>query len=248
LRTLGAEVVAIDGGSVPLQRVLGERIGSAVAALHRDHGVDLRAGEGVTAFEGNGGVERVVTRSGAAIECDFAVVGLGVDPNVDVVAGSGIELENGIVVDERCRTNVADVYAAGDVANHAHPVFGRRIRVEHWQNARRHGAAAAHSMLGRTAPYDEVPWFWSDQYDANLQYAGHHVEWDDLVVRGSIDARDFLAFYLQAGRVQAAVAMNRGRELRHAIPLIKSGEAVDAARLGDEQTSLDDLSSAGRAL
>ncbi len=143
-------------------------------------------GEGVDAFEGDARVERVVTSSGGRrIECDLAVVGVGIEPAVDVVAGSGVEVDNGILVDELCRTNVEGIFAAGDVANHLHPLFGRRIRVEHWRNAIEHGAAAARSMLGKGVPYAEVHWFWSDQYDANIQYAGHHRAWDELVVRGS---------------------------------------------------------------
>ena len=144
-----------------------------------------------------------------------------------------MEVDNGILVDELCRTNVQGIYACGDVANHFHRVFGRRIRVEHWQNARRQGRAAALSMLGKEEPYDDVHWFWSDQFDVNLQYAGHHTERDDLVVRGSIPDRDFSAFYMKDGLMQAAVAMNRGSDVRRAMRVIKSRKPVDPALLRD---------------
>jgi 3-phenylpropionate/trans-cinnamate dioxygenase ferredoxin reductase subunit len=135
------------------------------------------------------------------------------------------------VVDEYCQTGVEGIYAAGDVANHYHPVFERRIRVEHWQNALKQGPAAARNMLGEDEPYDEIPWFWSDQYEHNLQYAGFHTEWDELVVRGSMEERNFVAFYRRYGRVLAAVAVNQARDLRRSIPLIKARQTIEATKL-----------------
>jgi 3-phenylpropionate/trans-cinnamate dioxygenase ferredoxin reductase subunit len=149
-----------------------------------------------------------------------------------------VALDNGILVDELCRTSVDGIYAAGDVANHVHPLFGRRIRVEHWRNAIEHGAAAARSMLGKGEPYAEVHWFWSDQYDANIQYAGHHVEWDELVVRGSLEERKFVAFYVKDGLADAAVAINSGRDLRRAQAVIRARRRVDAGKLRDPDTDL----------
>jgi 3-phenylpropionate/trans-cinnamate dioxygenase ferredoxin reductase subunit len=244
LRQLGLAVTAIEFFKVPLFRVLGEEVGRAVAGLHRDHGVDLVFEDSVVAFEGAGQVERVVTRAGRHIDCDFAVVGLGVDPAAEVVAGTGVTLDNGIVVDAYCRTSVDGIYAAGDVANHYHPVFERHMRVEHWQNALKQGAAAARSMLGKGEPYAEVHWFWSDQYDANLQYAGFHTEWEELILRGSLEARRFVAFYLKEGRVLAAAAMNQGRDLRRTLPVIASRAQVDVGRLRDESVDLRTLAGA----
>jgi 3-phenylpropionate/trans-cinnamate dioxygenase ferredoxin reductase component len=241
LRECGVEVVAIEPFKTPLFRALGAEIGGVVEGLHRDHGVDMILGDAVSAFEGSGRVERVVTTSGRRIECDFAVFGLGIEPAADVVAGSGVRVDNGIVVDALCRTNVPGVFAAGDVANHYHPVCGRQMRVEHWQNGVKQGAAAARSMLGRGQPYDEVHWFWSDQYDANIQYAGFHAAWDQIVVRGSLAERKFLAFFLTAGRVESAVAINQGRDLRRAFPLIRARVPVDPARLADPQVDLRTL-------
>jgi 3-phenylpropionate/trans-cinnamate dioxygenase ferredoxin reductase subunit len=227
LRERGVEVVAVDGGKVPLQRVLGEDIGAVLGSVHREHGVDIVPEDRVASFEGSGRVERVLTAAGRTLECDFVVIGLGVEPVTQFLEGSGIEVDNGVLVDELCRTNVDGIFAAGDVANHQHPVFGRRLRVEHWHHAIHHARAAAHSMMGNGAPYEDVYWFWSDQYDQNLQYAGFAMEWDDLVIRGSLQAREFTAFYVKDGRVLAAVALNRADDVESATALIASGEKVD---------------------
>ncbi|HEY0873567.1 MAG TPA: FAD-dependent oxidoreductase [Vicinamibacterales bacterium] len=241
LRQKGVEVVAIDPAPAPLFRILGRDIAQVMAAIHREHGVETIFDDGVARFEGDGRVERVITTGGRRVDCDFAVVGVGVEPVVDVATESGIEIENGILVDEYCRTNLPDVYAAGDVANHDHPLFQQRMRVEHWQNAMLQGAAAARSMLGAGKPYDPVHWFWSDQYDVNLQYAGFHQTSDEVVVRGELDSRSFIAFYLRQGRIDAVVALNRGKELRRAMPLIKARTTADPHRLRDESVDLRSL-------
>jgi 3-phenylpropionate/trans-cinnamate dioxygenase ferredoxin reductase component len=246
LRGLGLEVTAIEAAAAPLERVLGPEVGGALAALHRAHGVELVLGEGVEALEGDGRVRRVRTQAGRVVECDLAVVGLGIEPATEVVAGTAVEVDDGILVDERCRTSVEGVYAAGDVANHAHPLFGRRIRVEHWLNAIEQGQAAARSILGRGEPYDHLHWFWSDQYDANLQYTGHHTRWDELAVRGSLEEGAFAAFYLEGGAVRAAVALNRGREIRRVQPLIRAGTVVDPEALRDPDVDLRTLVAADR--
>lgn len=241
LRQLGVEVAVVAPGSVPLERVLGEEVGGVLAEIHRERGVELHFGDSVVAFEGSSRVERVVTAAGERIECDFAVIGVGVEPAVELAAGTGIEVDNGIVVDEYCRTNVEGIYAAGDVANHYHPVFERRIRVEHWDNALKQGPAAARNMLGKDESYGEVHWFWSDQYDTNLQYAGFHTTWDELVVRGSLEERSFVAFYCTEGRVLAAVAVNRGKDLGRSIPLIKARRPMEPAKLRDPDIDLRTL-------
>jgi 3-phenylpropionate/trans-cinnamate dioxygenase ferredoxin reductase subunit len=238
LRQRGLEVSCIDGGKVPLHRVLGEEVGGVMAAIHRDHGVAMHFQDQVAAFEGDGRVETVVTGTGLRLECDFAIVGVGVEPVTDVLIGSGVTVDNGVLVDEYCRTNVDGIYAAGDLANHFHPVFGRRMRIEHWHNAINQGRAAALNMLDRNQPYDEVHWFWSDQYEYNLQYAGYHTEWDEIIVRGSLDARDFLAFYVKDGRIQAVVGMDRGPEVTGSIALIRRGGDVQTIDLRDEAVDL----------
>jgi 3-phenylpropionate/trans-cinnamate dioxygenase ferredoxin reductase component len=241
LRQKGVEVVCIDPSPTPLFRVLGEQLGQIMSTIHHERGVETFFDDVVTRFEGDERVERVLTRGGRRVECDFAIVGVGVEPAIDVVAASGVETSNGILVDEYCRTNVQDIYAAGDVANHYHPVFHKRMRVEHWQNAMQQGAAAARSMLGRGQPYDAVHWFWSDQYDVNLQYAGFHQTWDQVVVRGHLDTRNCIAFYLSDRRIDAVVALNRGKDVRRAMPLIKARTVVDPHQLSDEGVDLRNL-------
>jgi 3-phenylpropionate/trans-cinnamate dioxygenase ferredoxin reductase component len=243
LRQLGVEVVAVEGGKVPLFRALGEKVGRVMEHIHRDHGVKMIFEDHVSGFEGQGRVEHITTQGGRQVECDFAIVGVGVEPVTDVVAGSGIEVDNGILVDEHCRTNVEGVFAAGDVTNHYHPIFKQRMRVEHWHNALNHGAAAARNMMGTASAYDEIHWFWSDQYDYNLQYAGFHRDWDDLIVRGSLEERDFIAFYVKGGLVTAAVGMNRGRDVRRAMQPIKARAAVDLKQLRDDDLDLRELAS-----
>jgi 3-phenylpropionate/trans-cinnamate dioxygenase ferredoxin reductase component len=242
LRQLGVDVVVVERDPVPLRRVLGEEVGRVMEGIHLDQGATLIFEDTVASFEGEGGrVGRVRTGHGRLIECDFVVMGLGIEPVTELLADTGVEIDNGIVVDEYCRTGVEGIYAAGDVANHYHPVFDRRIRVEHWQNALKQGPAAARSMLGKGDPYDEIPWFWSNQYDSNLQYAGFHTEWDELVVRGSMEERNFVAFYLKGERVRAAVSVNRGKDLRRSMRLIKARSSVDTTKLRDPEVDLRTL-------
>jgi 3-phenylpropionate/trans-cinnamate dioxygenase ferredoxin reductase subunit len=209
LTQLGVQVTAVFPGQAPLDRVVGGQVGALIAAIHRANGVELLAGEQVAAFEGTERVEAIVTGTGHRIACDFAVAGIGVEPDIPAVAGSSIAEDNGILVDELCRTSAADVYAAGDVANHLHPLFGR-IRVEHYNNAEKQGTAAARSMLGSTAPYDYVHTFWSDQYEHTIEYVGHVTKWDEFVVRGSVEEGKLVGFYLVDGVVRAAIGLDRG--------------------------------------
>ncbi len=244
LRQSGVDVVVVDRNTVPLRRVLGEEVGRVIEEIHRDHGTSMIFEDKVAAFEGAGRVERVTTARGRRIECDFVVVGLGTEAVTELLASTGAEIDNGVVVDEHLWTGVEGIYAAGDVANHYHPVFERRIRVEHWHNALKQGQAAARNMLGIDEPYHEIPWFWSDQYEHNLQYAGFHTEWDELVVRGSMDERNFMAFYRKDGRILAAVAINRGRDLRRAMQLIKIQAEIAVAQLCDLGIDLRTLAGA----
>jgi 3-phenylpropionate/trans-cinnamate dioxygenase ferredoxin reductase subunit len=241
LRQRGLEVHVVAGGKAPLDRVLGEDVGRVIEGIHRDHGVEMTFDDQVTGFEGNGHVGAVTTANGLRLECDFVVLGLGVEPVTAFLDGSGIDVDDGVLVDEHCRANVEGVFAAGDVAKHYHPVFGQRIRTEHWDNARRQGRAAALNMLGRDVAYDEVHWFWSDQYEHTIQYAGYHREWDDLVIRGSIESRSFAAFYLLDGRVRAVVSVDRPSDVQDSMELIRAGGRARAAKLRDEAVELASL-------
>jgi 3-phenylpropionate/trans-cinnamate dioxygenase ferredoxin reductase component len=222
LTQLGVRVSAILPGRLPLERVLGAELGEAFAAIHREHGVELIAEDRIAAFEGADRVEAALTASGRRVACDFAVVGVGIEPQ----APHGVAQSDGILVDERCRAGAPDVYAAGDVANHLHPLFGR-VRVEHYNNAEKQGRAAARSMLGSDAPYDYVHTFWSDQYESKLEYAGHATAWDDFVVRGGVADRQLIGFYVLGGVVRAAVGLDRGGDPE----LDTDGEMAACARL-----------------
>jgi len=208
LTQLGVRVTATFPQSVPLERVLGKEVGAVIGAFHRANGVELLPESRITAFEGTERVEAAVTANGDRVPCDFAVVGIGIEPDVPTFA-STVAQENGVLVDEGCRASAADVYAAGDVANHLHPLFGR-VRVEHYNNGEKMGSAAARSMLGSTDPYDYIHSFWSDQYEHKLEYVGHAVKWDEFVVRGSLEEGRLIGFYLQEGLMQAAVGLDRG--------------------------------------
>jgi 3-phenylpropionate/trans-cinnamate dioxygenase ferredoxin reductase subunit len=245
LRQVGVEVSAVFMGDAPLAPILGERVGSVVAAMHRDHGVELLADETVESFRGDKRVESVVTASGRSLDCTFVVLGVGVAPNIGFLDGSDIATDNGVLVDARCRTNVPNVFAAGDVANHDHPLFGR-IRIEHFNNAEKQGRYVARSMLGDESAYDYVHTFWSDQYDEKIEYVGHAKDWDDFVVRGDLEGRAFVGFYTKDDRVKAAIGFNRGgdpelepgSELAHVARLITSQAPVDAEALVEEHSKV----------
>lgn len=249
LRQMGLAVAAVEGHPVPLARVLGHEVGAVLAGIHREKGVELVLEDAVAAFEGAGRVERVRTRKGRVLECDFAVAGVGIVPNAELLAAAGAAVDNGVLVDERGQTSLPDVYAAGDVANHLHPLFGR-LRVEHWNHGFRQGRAAASAMLGGPEPYDYLHSFWSDQYEHLIEYVGFASTWDRLVLRGDPATRRFLGFYVKDGVVRAVVGLDRGGdpedpkndgELKRVARLIRDRVPVDLERLADDGTDLDRL-------
>ena len=246
LRQLGLEVAVVEGHRVPLARALGPEVGAVLRDIHRDRGVELVLEDAVAALEGQGRVERVRTKNGRVLECDFAVAGIGVVPNAELLAAAGAGVDNGILVDEHCRTSLPDVYAAGDVANHMHPLFGR-LRVEHWNHGDRHGRAAGRTLLGDDAPYDYVHTFWSDQYEHVVEYVGFARSWDRLVFRGRPESRKFLAFYMKDGVVAAVSSIDRGgdpedprgdSELKVAVDLIRRRVPANPDELADEAVDL----------
>lgn len=237
-RGRGAEVTIVEALDTPLRGVVGEQPGAACAALHRDNGVTVRLGERVAEVtETADGV--VVTTNARRIEGDAVVVAIGITPNVDFVDRSGIAVDDGILVDEYCRTSMPNVFAAGDVANHFHPGYGTRVRVEHFDNASKQAMVAAENILGRTRVYDEPHWCWSDQYEHTLHYTGHVDAWDELVVRGSLADRDFIAFYLREGVLRAAFGIDRGGEIQAARQLIAQRVPVPVETLRDEDVDLE---------
>ena len=246
LRQLGVEVVAIEGARVPLARVLGDEAGRALADIHRDKGVQLISEDTAAALEGTGRVARVRTRKNRVFDCDLVVAGIGIVPNAELLAAAGAQIENGVLVDEHCRTSLPDVFAAGDVTNHLHPIFGR-LRVEHWNNGYQQGRAAARALLGRPEPYDYIHTFWSDQYEHVIEYVGFAASWDRVVFRGRPESRKFLGFYLKDGIVRAAVGLDRGgdpedpkgeSELNAAVDMVRHRAKIDPDKLADESVEL----------
>src|SRR6266566_560414 len=246
LRQLGVEVVAIEGSRVPLARIVGDEVGQVLADIHREKGVELVTEDSVAALEGSGRVERVRTKKNRVFECDFVVAGIGIVPNTELLAAAGAQVDNGVLVDERCRTSLPDVLAAGDVTNHLHPIFGR-LRVEHWNHGYQHGRAAARSLLGGVQPYDYVHTFWSDQYEHVIEYVGFAASWDRIVFRGRPESRTFLGFYLKDGIVRATVGLDRGgdpedpkgdSELKAAVDMVRRRASIDPRKLADESVDL----------
>ena len=240
----GLDVTLIDPLPLPNVRIFGEEIGSFYRDVHAQHGVELALGQGVEAFEGQGHVTGVRTGSERTVECDFAVVGVGITPQVQLAADAGLEIDNGIFVDERLRTTAADIFAAGDVANAWHPFYEERIRVEHWANALNQGPAAARAMLDQPGVYERIPYFFSDQYDVGMEYSGWTTEWDEVVFRGDRDAGEFVAFWIRDQRVVAGMNVNVWDVNEHVQALIRSRRPVDLGSLRDTDTPLEELAAA----
>jgi 3-phenylpropionate/trans-cinnamate dioxygenase ferredoxin reductase subunit len=240
-RQRGLEVTVIEPMTVPLERVLGREVGAVYRDIHRDHGVQMLLGTGVEAFEGDTAVERVRTSNGRALECDFVVVGVGIEPRIGLAAQAGLAIDNGILVDEHLRTSASGVFAAGDVANAHHPFYREPIRVEHWANALHQGPAAARAMLGQPEVYDRLPYFFSDQYDVGMEYAGFARAWERVVFRGDPVTREFIAFWLVEDRIVAGMNVNVWDVTDAIQRLISERVAVDARRLADPRVALEDL-------
>ncbi|MFD3813220.1 NAD(P)/FAD-dependent oxidoreductase [Rhodococcus sp. NPDC058639] len=235
-RALGVEVTVVEQSANLLGSVLGRQVGSYCAELHRRNGIDLRTGTGVVTVTTSDRGVRIVTTTGDTIEADAAVVGIGIVPDTEAAAASGLSVDNGIVVDEHGRTSIPNIYAAGDVANRFSPRAGRHIRVEHFDNANRQSAVVADTIVGRTALSDDPHWFWSDQYDTNIQFAGTPAGTTDFVFRGDVETGEFSVFYLAGDTLTAAFAMDRGEDIMAARELL--GRQVDPTRLADEDTDL----------
>jgi 3-phenylpropionate/trans-cinnamate dioxygenase ferredoxin reductase component len=243
-RQRGLEVTLIEPQELPLVRVLGPELGAIYRDVHADHGVRLMLGSGVEAIEGSGRAERVRTSDGASIDCDAVLVGIGVAPVTELAEGA-LDLDDGILVDASLRTSAEGVYAAGDVANHDHPLFGRRVRVEHWANALEQGPVAARAMLGQDVVYDRVPYFFSDQYDVGMEYAGLADPDDEVVFRGDPASREFIAFWLRDGRVVAGMNVNVWDVNEHLQAMVRAGVPVERERLADPDVELERLAGSG---
>jgi 3-phenylpropionate/trans-cinnamate dioxygenase ferredoxin reductase subunit len=238
-RQAGAEVTVVEALELPLLGALGPRVAEVFAGLHREHGVDLRLGATVTGIERDGERAVVHLKDGDRLTADLVLVGIGAAPVVDLAQAAGLPTDDGVLVDAWLRTADPHVYAAGDIANHDHPVLGRRIRVEHWDTAIEQGRAAARVMLGGDDAYTRQPYFFTDQYDLGMEYVGSSEGFDEVVVRGDEAGRLFTAFWLRGDRVLAGMHVNDW----DAIDPIRSlvGRDVPVARLRDENVPLDAL-------
>jgi 3-phenylpropionate/trans-cinnamate dioxygenase ferredoxin reductase component len=232
-RQMGGEVVLIDRAAVPLQRVLGDEVGEVFRSLHEDNGVKLRSETGVVELRGTGRVEQVVLSDGRTEAADVVVVGIGVTPRVGLAEAAGLEVADGIVVDELLRSSAPGVYAAGDVASAWHPHYRERLRIEHWANALNQGATAGTNAAGGTEAYTRLPYFFSDQYDLGLEYVGASHPGDTVVVRGDTAAREFIAFWQRDGIVTAAMHVNVWDVIEDLKAIVASGRVIDARRLAD---------------
>ena len=245
-RQRGLEVTVVEPASVPLERVLGAEVGAIYRDIHTDQGVRMLMETGVEAFEGEKAVERVRTSEGETLECDFVVVGVGVRPRVRLAANAGLDVDNGLLVDEHLETSVPGVFAAGDVANAHHPFYGERIRVEHWPNPLHQGPAAARNMLGQAVAFDRLPYFFSDQYEVGMEYSGFARDWDRVVFRGDPASREFVAFWIGDDRVVAGMNVNVWDVNDPIQRLIRERIEIDDRRLADPDVPIDGLVAASQ--
>jgi 3-phenylpropionate/trans-cinnamate dioxygenase ferredoxin reductase subunit len=240
-RQLGLEVTIVEPAAAPLERALGTELGEFYAGVHRAQGVEILVGALPISVKGKDAVEQVVLQDGRRLDCSAVVVGVGVAPRIDLAERAGLLVDNGIVVSDKLQTSAPSVYAAGDVANAYHPFYERHMRVEHWANALNQPATAARAMLGKPASYDRHPYFFSDQYDVGMEFTGDPTGTDEVVIRGDIEGREFIAFWLRAGHVHAGMNVNVWDVTDDIKALIAAQAAVDKRLLVDTDVALSEV-------
>ncbi len=241
-RAAGVQATILERGELPLLRVLGREAAQVFADLHRDHGVDLRFGVQVAEITGTGGrAGGVRLADGTHIPADAVIVGVGITPNSQLAEAASLKVGNGIITDAHLRSSDPDIYAAGDVANAYHPLLGRHIRVEHWYNALHQPRTAARAMLGQDVAYDLVPYFYTDQYDLSMEYVGYTEPggYDQVVFRGDVQRREFIAFWLCGGRVLAGMNVNIFGVNDTIQAIVRGGRVVDPASLANPDVPLE---------
>ena len=244
LRQLRHDVTLVMPTRNPLEKVLGPELGAMYREAHEEQGVHLIGDTTATAFEGDGHMRRVRLADGRSIPAGLVVVGVGAEPRVELAHQAGLEVTDGILVNEQLETSSPGIFAAGDVANALHPRYGRRLRVEHWDNAKRQGRVAAANMLGQAKPYDRIPYFYSDQYDIGMEYTGRASADDPVIFRGDRAGREFIAFWLRDGRVAAGMNVNVWDVAPAIERIVASGEPVDVEALQDPLQPLEELAPA----
>lgn len=240
-RQRGFDVTVLEAADRVMSRTVSAEVSAFYEACHRAAGVAIHCGAGVHAFHGPSRLSAVEAGDGRRFACDVAIVGIGVEPNVELAARAGLICSNGIVVDELARTADPRIFAAGDCTNHPHPLLERRVRLESVPNAIHQAKVAASNLVGAPTPYSEVPWFWSDQYDLKLQIAGLSTGYDEVVMRGDVAARSFAAFYLKGGQLLAVDAVNSPREFIAGKKLVASRARIAPDVLRDAKVDLTTL-------
>lgn len=240
-RKLGMEVTVLEMEDRILARVTTEEMSAYYTKVHTEHGVDIRTRAAAAEILGEDRVTGVKCTDGTELQADAVIVGVGILPTTELAESAGLECDNGIVVDDHCRTSDPDIYAIGDCSNHPSELLGRRLRLESVPNAMDQARVVAKNLTGTDATYNAVPWFWSDQYDLKLQMVGFSAEADEQVVRGDPDTGSFARFYLRDGVVIAVDAVNRPKEFMASKQLVANRARVDAERLADESVDVKDL-------
>jgi 3-phenylpropionate/trans-cinnamate dioxygenase ferredoxin reductase component len=237
----GAGVAMVAPEDVPLERVLGAEVGAVYREVHASRGIELVLGTGVEAIEGSGRVSGVRTSGGRTLGADLVVVGVGAAPRTELAQAAGLKVDDGVLTDDRLRTSAPNVFAAGDIARAQHPILGETVRVEHWGTALEQGPAAARNMLGRDLAYDRIPYFFSDQFDVGMEYAGHALSYDRIVFRGEPSSFEFMAFWMRGDRVAAGMNVNVWDVNEDVQELIRSGASVQDEALADPDVALGGL-------
>ncbi len=235
---LGMNVHVLEMEERILQRVTTPEMSAYYHKLHTDRGVHIHTQTGVTGFSGNDSVEKVLCGD-ENFDADIVIVGIGIIPNIEIAEEAGIHCDNGIVVDDHCRTSDPDIYAAGDCTNHPNPLMNKRLRLESVPNAMDQARVSTANMLGDDKVYAAIPWFWSDQYELKLQMVGFSADGDSQVLRGDMDTHQFAIFYLKEGKVVAADAVNSPKEFMLCKQMI--GKSADPAQLANPETDLKSL-------
>jgi 3-phenylpropionate/trans-cinnamate dioxygenase ferredoxin reductase subunit len=244
LTAKGTKCTIVCLEDVVLSNNFGEEAGRFFHEQLESHGIEIRGGEELEAYEGDGRVKAVVTKSGTVVECDAVVVGAGVRPDVMLAERAGLAVEDGITCDSKLQTSVEGIYAAGDVCSYDSVVHGRRLRVEHWDVALQQGRAAGANLVGEDKDYDVVPYFFSDLADwASLEYVGPAQDWDEVVWRGERDSGEFSAWYLKGGKVAGCLSVERSEDLGRARELLAEGTDVadDREKIADPDTDLGEI-------
>ncbi len=245
-RQAGLDVTVIEMADRVMSRVVSPELSDFYQIEHTNQGVKLRLSTGVQSINGKRRVKSVTTSEGDDIPADLVVIGVGIVPNTELASGAGLEVDNGIVVDDHCRTSDPDIYAVGDCTLHPNDIYGRNLRLESVHNALEQAKTAAANLCGDDVAYSQVPWFWSDQYDLKLQIVGLSEGYDEVVIRGNPAERSFSCLYLKDSRLIAIDAINAPRDFVQSKAIIAAGEPIERERLADPETQLKDLAGASR--